>query len=91
MHCTEAKGNASGLCARLYVIKTKLTPSGSHMPLFFIRSIPDSTDPILKAKKCLLRPPEPRKNLVNEEEMKTKEKGSSCLQLFVQLEFAFEG
>lgn len=29
--------------------------------------------------------------LMNEEEMKTKEKASSCIQLFIQLEFAFEG
>lgn len=84
------KGNTSGLCARLYVNNTKLTASGSHMSLCFIRSIPDFTDPILKAKNVHLGLLNLGRVLVNEEETKTKEKGSSCIQLFVQLEFAFE-
>lgn len=64
-------GNASGLCARLYVSNTKLTPSGSHVPLFFIRSIPDFTDAILKAKKAHLGFLNLGRTLVNEEEGKT--------------------
>lgn len=48
------------LCVRLYVSNTKLTPSGSQMALFFIRSICQTrtfsvcnfTQPILNAKKA---------------------------------------
>lgn len=39
LHRTPIEGNASRLCARFYVNNTKLTPSGSWVPLFFIRSI----------------------------------------------------
>lgn len=58
------------LCVRLYVSNTKLTPSGSQMALFFIRSICQTrtfsvcnfTQPILNAKKGSLWSPEPRKS-----------------------------
>lgn len=79
--CTQAKGNAPGLCAMLYVNNTKLTPSGSH----------EGNSCIKAKKKAHLGLLSLGKTLVNEEEMKTKEKGSSCMQLFVQLEFAFGG
>lgn len=71
MHCILAKGNTSGLCARPYVRNTKLTPSDSYMPLFFIKSTPGFTDSkkILKANKAHLRPLSLGRILVNEEAM----------------------
>lgn len=91
------KGNASSLCVRLYVNNTKLTPSGSQVPLFFIRSIcqtktvslRDFTEPILKAKKAHFGLLSLGRAPVTEEERKAKEKASSCVHLFVELELAF--
>lgn len=67
------------------------------MPLFVIRSIcqtktvslPDFTEPILKAKKAHFGLLSLGRALVKEEERKAKEKGSSWVHLSVELDLAF--